>query len=130
MAALAPPIDLVRCSDLIALPQNRLYEQHYLRELVTLYLTQTAEQLEQLEAAVRAAAPQEVRRLAHSCAGASATCGMTKLVPLLRDLERKGFDQKLGNSTQLCQQANHEFARIRVFLEAYLASHCELAAEP
>jgi CheY-like chemotaxis protein len=98
-----------------------------LRELVTLYLDQTRGQLDQLEAAVRATAPQEVRRLAHSCAGASATCGMRRLVPLLRELERQGFEGKLTNAAQLCHEATTEFGSIRQFLEAYLATHSALA---
>jgi len=87
-----------------------------LRELVSLYLTQTSGQLEQLEAAVGAKDPPEVRRLAHSAAGASATCGMSKLVPLLRELERQGFDGKLTNAPELCQEVVKEFKRIQDFL--------------
>ena len=79
------PVDMSRLLDFTdGDPEN-------LRELVTLYLSQTEEQLDRLEAAVQAGAAQEVRRLAHSCAGASATCGMRRLVPLLRELERAGF---------------------------------------
>ena len=86
------PVDMARLLDFTdGDPDN-------LRELVTLYLDQTSEQVEQLEAAVRAGAAQEVRRLAHSCAGASATCGMRRLVPLLRELERQGFEGKLTNA--------------------------------
>jgi len=33
VAALAPPIDLVRCAQLLALPRNRLYEQYFVRHL-------------------------------------------------------------------------------------------------
>ena len=84
--------------------------------------------LDDIKAAVQAGAPQEVRRLAHSCAGASATCGMRRLVPLLRELERQGFEEKLTTATQLYQQAGSEFEKIRTFLESYLASHCDLAA--
>jgi HPt (histidine-containing phosphotransfer) domain-containing protein len=101
-----------------------------LRELATLYLNQTADQLEQLQAAVSAKASQDVRRLAHSCAGASATCGMRQIVPLLRELERQGFEGKLTDAPHLCQQVNDEFQRIRVFLESYMASHATLAAQP
>ena len=61
-----------------------------MRELVELYFKQTTEQLAQLETAVRANKADEVRHVAHSCAGASATLGMTRLVPLLRELERQG----------------------------------------
>ncbi|MBL8798790.1 MAG: alpha/beta fold hydrolase [Planctomycetia bacterium] len=36
VAAVAPPIDLQRCSDLLALPHNRFYERRFLRELLDL----------------------------------------------------------------------------------------------
>jgi CheY-like chemotaxis protein/nitrogen-specific signal transduction histidine kinase/HPt (histidine-containing phosphotransfer) domain-containing protein len=98
-----------------------------LRELITLYLSQTEEQFGQLDAAIRSGAAQDVRRLAHSCAGASATCGMRHLVPLLRELERQGSEGRLTSATQLFREANEEFARIRSFLEAYLAEHASLA---
>ena len=100
-----------------------------LRELVTLYLSQAGGQLEQLEAAVRAGTPQEVRRLAHSCAGASATCGMRRLVPLLRELERQGFEGRLTSATELSHQAREAFEGGRHFLEAYLAEHSNLAGK-
>ncbi len=100
-----------------------------LRELVTLYLSQTREQLGQLEAAVQAGSAQEVRRLAHSCAGASATCGMRRLVTLLRELEQQGSEGRLTNAGELLLQAGREFERIRLFLESYLADHSNLAAK-
>jgi CheY-like chemotaxis protein/nitrogen-specific signal transduction histidine kinase/HPt (histidine-containing phosphotransfer) domain-containing protein len=98
-----------------------------LRELVTLYLTQTTGQLEQLEAAVNARIAPDVRRLAHSCAGASATCGMRRLVPLLRELERQGMDNKLTNADDLCRQALAEFDCIRGFLDNYMKRQPDLA---
>jgi HPt (histidine-containing phosphotransfer) domain-containing protein len=101
-----------------------------LRELVTLYLDQTGQQVWQLEAAVQANSAQEVRRVAHSCAGASATCGMRRLVLLLRELERQGFEGRLTNANQLSHQVGEEFERIRHFLEAYLADHSNLTAKP
>ena len=76
-----------------------------MRELVDLYFRQTKGQLAQIEAAVRTNKAGEVRRLAHSCAGASATLGMTRLVPVLRDLERQGAEGSLTNAPQLCQDA-------------------------
>ena len=100
-----------------------------LRELVTLYLNQTSGQLEQLDAALQAGNAQEVRRLAHSCAGASATCGMRRLVPILRDLEHRGFENQLAGVLELSRQAAREFELIRAFLENYLASHSELASK-
>jgi CheY-like chemotaxis protein/HPt (histidine-containing phosphotransfer) domain-containing protein len=99
-----------------------------LRELVNLYLTQTTDQMEQLEAAVNNRDAAEVRRLAHSCAGASATCGVRRLVAMLRDLERQGSDGNLPTATKVVKEAVDEFERIRVFLSAYLVKHCDLAA--
>jgi HPt (histidine-containing phosphotransfer) domain-containing protein len=117
------PVDMSRLLDFTdGDPQN-------LRELVELYLSQTEEQLGQLEAAVQAGTAPEVRRLAHSCAGASATCGIRRLVPLLRDLELQGAEGQLTSASQLSRQAGEEFKRIRGFLEAYLAEHSNLAAK-
>jgi CheY-like chemotaxis protein/nitrogen-specific signal transduction histidine kinase len=99
-----------------------------LRELATLYLDQTSGQIEQLEAAVQAKAADEVRRLAHSCAGASATCGMRRLVPLLRELEKQGCEGNLTTASQVCAEAGREFENIRKFLLAYMASHADLVS--
>jgi CheY-like chemotaxis protein len=100
-----------------------------LLELVTLYLTQTTEQLEKLGAAVAAGDAAEVRRLAHSCAGASATCGMRQLVPLLRELERQGRDGTLTDAGSVFEQAGKEFIRIRSFLEERRVGEADIAAQ-
>jgi len=87
-----------------------------LRELVELYFTQTTGQLAQLETAVRANQPEAVRHVAHSCAGASATLGMKRLVPLLRELERQGKAGQLANAEQLYHDVVREFKRTQDFL--------------
>jgi HPt (histidine-containing phosphotransfer) domain-containing protein len=97
-----------------------------MRELVELYLKQTTQQITQLEAAVRANNADEVRRVAHSCAGASATLGMTRLVPMLRDLEKQGASGTLTTAAQVCENATREFKLIQNFLAALPA----LAATP
>lgn len=117
-----PPVDIDRLNEFTDGNLDSL------RELVTLYLEQTTTQLDQLEGAIQTQSASEVRRLAHSCAGASATCGMRRLVPMLRDLERKGFEDKLEGSAAICRDASREFDRIRNFLEAHLASCSNLAS--
>jgi len=87
-----------------------------LRELVALYLEQTSEQFVQLEAAISKSDAESVRSLAHSCVGASATCGMNGIVPLLRELERQGHAGTLTNAAQVYEQAAREFTRIKEFL--------------
>jgi CheY-like chemotaxis protein/HPt (histidine-containing phosphotransfer) domain-containing protein len=92
------------------------------KELAALYLKQTGGQFEQLEAAIQSGNAEEVRRLAHSCAGASATCGMRRLVPLLRTMERQAHGGNLSEAPELFRQSVAEFENIRIFLQEYLAS--------
>jgi len=98
-----------------------------LQELIDLYINQTRGQLVQIETAVQTDNISEVRRLAHSCAGASATCGMNRIVPLLRELERQGEEGKLVNARELSRQINEEFKCIRAFLEKYLMKRAAFA---
>jgi hypothetical protein len=58
--------------------------------------------------------------VAHSCAGASATLGMTRFVPLLRDLEKQGASGTLITAAQVYQNAAHEFKLIQNFLATRL----------
>jgi CheY-like chemotaxis protein len=92
-----------------------------LTELVTLYVKQTSQQLDQLQAAIKTSDALGVRRLAHSCAGASATCGMKRIVPLLRDLEEQGDAGKLTTAPELFTQVVQEFELIRTTLAPHLA---------
>jgi signal transduction histidine kinase/HPt (histidine-containing phosphotransfer) domain-containing protein len=115
-----PPVEMDRLNSLVDGDPGGL------RELIELYLKQTTQQITQLEAAVRANNTDEVRRVAHSCAGASATLGMTRLVPMLRDLEKQGASGTLTNAVQVCENAAHEFKLIQDFLSALPA----LAATP
>jgi len=85
------------------------------RELIGLYLSQTAEQFEQIKAAIASGDAPTVRRLAHSCVGASATCGVGRLVPLLRQLERIGQDGTLGDAQPVFEQLLREFERVKEF---------------
>jgi CheY-like chemotaxis protein len=119
----AIPVDMDRLLEFTdGSPEN-------LRELVELYLSQTTEQLEKLRAALAAADAAEVRRVAHSCAGASATCGMRHMVPLLRELERQGREGKLDDAGTLFEQTAAEFQKVRLFLESSPASQNDVAAK-
>ncbi|HVV00553.1 MAG TPA: response regulator, partial [Verrucomicrobiae bacterium] len=100
------------------------------RELVTLYLEQTSAQLEQLETAVQAGNAGDIRRLAHSCAGASATCGIRRIAPLLRELERHGHDNVLAGCGELLARIQREFETVKNFFQTQLEPQTELAARP
>jgi len=110
-----PAVDMERLNEFTeGNPEN-------LTELVTLYVKQTTEQLQQLDAAVKASDTAAVKRLAHSCAGASATCGMQRIVTPLRELERQGGEDRLTNANELFVQVAQEFELIRKTLAPYLA---------
>jgi len=86
-------------------------------ELVDLYLTQTKQQLAKISEAIRQGDTAEAARLAHSCAGASATCGMMAMVPILRQLDQCSQAGDLAPLPELHQAANDEFERVRKFFE-------------
>ena len=117
-----PPVEMEILNDLTDGKADRL------RELVDLFFKQTSQQLEQLEAAVRANKAEDVRRVAHSCAGASATLGMTRFVPLLRKLERQGASGMLTSATQVYEDTAREFKLIQNFLTAQLNSAAPTSA--
>jgi CheY-like chemotaxis protein len=118
-----PPVDMDRLNDFT---NGNLDD---LRDLITLYLKQTTTQVEQLAAAVKAGSAPDVRRVAHSCAGASATCGMNPIVLFLRQLELEAEEGNLSNAPGLSRQVDEEFKRIRAFLEPYLLKQPGLAAQ-
>ena len=87
-----------------------------LRELAEMYFKQTTQQFEQIKAAIAANNPGEVRRVAHSCAGSSATLGMMRLGQLMRELEKAGAAGALTNAPQICEDAEREYPAVQKFL--------------
>jgi CheY-like chemotaxis protein len=106
-----PPVDMDRMKDLTDGNADGL------RELVEMFLQQTHKQFGQIATAIRENKADEVRRVAHSCAGASATLGMTHLVPKLRELEKLGASGALPDAGKLCQAAQDEYTRVQEFLK-------------
>jgi len=105
------PVDLARMHDLTDGNLDNLCE------LVEMYFVQTQKQFGQMGEAIRDGKADQLRRVAHSCAGASATMGMTHLVPRLRELEKLGAAGTLTGAAPICETASGEFARIREFLK-------------
>ncbi len=98
-----PPVDMDRMKDLTDGNTDSLCE------LVDMFLKQTNKQFAQMEAAIREGKADDVRRVAHSCAGASATLGMTHLVPKLRELEKLGASGALPGADKICEEAAREY---------------------
>jgi CheY-like chemotaxis protein/HPt (histidine-containing phosphotransfer) domain-containing protein len=104
------PVDLERLMDFAA------GDQEQLAELITIYLRQTAEQIESLASALQSGDATRVARIAHSCAGASATCGMRRIVPVLRQLEVVATEGDLAPVGDLVGKVKEEFSVIKQFL--------------
>ena len=105
------PVDMARLFDFAGGDSGNL------NELVNLYLKQTSDQLAQIQNALEAKKAPQVASLAHSCAGASATCGMVSIVPLLREVECSSNDGDLKRAADLISPVKQEFERIRQFLK-------------
>jgi signal transduction histidine kinase/HPt (histidine-containing phosphotransfer) domain-containing protein len=110
-AGAEPPVGMDRMKDLTDGNADSM------RELVEMFLKQTHKQFAQLEAAIRDGKADDVRRVAHSCAGASATLGMTQLAPKLRELEKLGASGALPGADKICADAVREYGRIQEFLK-------------
>jgi signal transduction histidine kinase/HPt (histidine-containing phosphotransfer) domain-containing protein len=109
-AAAEPPVEMDRLNDLTDNNADSL------RELVEMYFKQTTGQFEQIKIALATNKADEVRRVAHSCAGASATLGMMRLGQLMRDMEKEGAAGALTNATKICEDAAREYAAVKQFL--------------
>jgi signal transduction histidine kinase/YesN/AraC family two-component response regulator len=105
-----PPVDMSRMNDLTG------GDPTMLSELVEMFYKQTSQQMAQIEAAVRANEVTQVRHLAHSCKGASATLGMTQFSKLMLALEKMGVEGKLTDAQKVCEDAAVEYKKIEKFL--------------
>jgi HPt (histidine-containing phosphotransfer) domain-containing protein len=92
------------------------------RELANFYLAEAEIVFVELKNAIATHTASEVERLAHKCGGASSTCGMTSILPLLNQLERLGREQQLADAAEVFKQAEVELLRIRVFIDASLGA--------
>ncbi len=105
-----PPVDLERLSGLADDDTNAM------KELANMYIRQTETQLKKLKAALQINSHDEVRRIAHTCVGSSATVGMNEISRTFRRLEIAGLNSDLSNGMALYDQACVEFERIQKFL--------------
>ncbi|MDB6027515.1 MAG: Signal transduction histidine-protein kinase BarA [Verrucomicrobiales bacterium] len=109
----APPVDTIRLLDLTD------GDREEMREFVELYLQQTSEQLAGLKAAIEERAAEKIRLLAHTGAGASATCGITSMETLLREMEMCARNKTLNDTPALLERAEIALRRVREFFEDY-----------
>jgi CheY-like chemotaxis protein/HPt (histidine-containing phosphotransfer) domain-containing protein len=112
----SPPVDIERLRDVSG------DDEEQMQELIELYLGQMSENIEKLKAAVEDNNPVELKRIAHTSLGSSATCGMNAVVSLLRDLEQNEYTNLGNEATPLITQVEREFERIKEFLEKSISA--------
>jgi len=108
-----PPIDMDRLNEFAGGSVENF------NELVSLYLKQTTEQIDLIRTALAENNAERASRVAHSCAGASATCGMSAIVPLLRQVEHLTQEGKVPAANELLPAIDHEFTRLKHYLELH-----------
>ena len=108
-----PPVDLERLNEFAGGSLENF------NELVALYVKQTGEQIEQIKSALSDKDSERTSRVAHSCAGASATCGMLAMVPLLRQVEHFGQENQLPDAATILPAIDREFERLQRYLETH-----------
>jgi CheY-like chemotaxis protein/HPt (histidine-containing phosphotransfer) domain-containing protein len=108
-----PPVDLDRLVEFAGGSQESY------AELIGLYVRQTGEQIAQIRAALESGNASRSSRVAHSCAGASATCGMAGIVPVLRQLEYASQEGNVPAAAALLPAVEREFDRLKTYLETH-----------
>jgi signal transduction histidine kinase/HPt (histidine-containing phosphotransfer) domain-containing protein len=121
--AIDEPVDMERFTEMAGTDPTGV------RDLVELYLNQTTGQLDALRDAVQSASSKEVERIAHKAAGASATCGIVGMVPLLREMEALGRQGDGAGGAVLVSRVEAELERVRQFLSRHV-ENLEAVSEP
>jgi CheY-like chemotaxis protein/HPt (histidine-containing phosphotransfer) domain-containing protein len=106
------PVDIQRLIEVSDGPER-------IRELIDLYLQQSTQLIEELGVAIRSGEAKEVEYFAHKCVGSSANCGMTAILPALRELESMGRSGQLTGAEQSHADASRQLNRIKDFLTDY-----------
>jgi PAS domain S-box-containing protein len=107
------PVDLVTLTSIAPTPAK-------LKNIIEMYLRHTDGRLEEMRAAVIQGSAGEVYATAHKCLGGSLTCGMTAIVPALRELQRMGRADDLNGAIDQCGAARAAFGKLKSFLEIYI----------
>jgi PAS domain S-box-containing protein len=85
-----------------------------MRQLADLYLAQADQTHRSLDAAIKAGSAKETHLLAHRWSGASAACGMMRILPPLRQLELQAKQGRLSGASPLLEAACRELEAVRL----------------
>ena len=106
-----PPVNLERLIDFAA------GDPQQLDELISIYVTQTTQNLVKLRTVLDEGQQEESVRISHSAAGASATCGMDAMAVPFKEIERLSGVGQLADALHLFPILESEFDRTKNFLK-------------
>jgi CheY-like chemotaxis protein/HPt (histidine-containing phosphotransfer) domain-containing protein len=93
------------------------------QELVDLYFAQAKDLMNGLRAAINSGSAKDVDHFAHKLVGASLACGMSAMVPPLRELEKRGKEGKLEDAEALYDRASRHLELTRNKVGTYIRQH-------
>lgn len=88
-------------------------DSEFMRQLVEVYLDDTAMRLRALQAAVESGDVTAMRKNAHQLKGSSANIGATALCELARQIERLGQSNNVAGAAELVAELRRELARLQ-----------------
>ena len=92
------------------------------RELIESFLSDSEEQIQHLEAALREGNAEEVRVRAHTLKGSSANAGAKGMQELAYQMEKMGFGKELAGAPDVYSELKDAFEQAREHLLAHLKS--------
>jgi two-component system, sensor histidine kinase and response regulator len=96
------------------------------QELVDLYFAQAKDLMNGLRAAINSGSAKDIDHFAHKLVGASLACGMSAMVPPLRELEKRGKLGKLEDAEALYDRASRHLELTRNKVGTYIRQHQSL----
>jgi two-component system, sensor histidine kinase and response regulator len=93
------------------------------KELVDLYFAQAQDLMNGLRASINSGSAKDIDHFAHKLVGASLACGMSAMVPPLRELEKRGKEGKLADAEALFDRASRHLELTRNKVGTYIRQH-------
>jgi HPt (histidine-containing phosphotransfer) domain-containing protein len=98
-------------------------DEALMRELMDMYFQQADDIIARLDKAINGNAVGDVNHLAHKLAGSSLACGMSAVVPSLRQMEGGARAGHLNGARELFTDVTSKMAVIRVRVQDYLVQY-------
>lgn len=86
-------------------------------ELITIFISDSQIQLDDLTTAITASNAQDIRRIAHTLKGSSANLGIEHLSAMCKELEHNAAQSKLNDADDLLKLITNEYNDVKNMLK-------------